>query len=116
MRIWILSAVVAVTIIESRAGLAQPAVPAIDELTSAYYLSLEVADRPGVLARVADAFGRHNVSIRSMEQEGFGTEARLIFITHVATERDLQATLHELRGLDAVDRIGSVLRVIGQVT
>ncbi len=88
----------------------------IDELTSAYYLSLEVADRPGVLARVADAFGRHNVSIRSMEQEGLGTEARLIFITHVATERDVQATLQELRELDAVDRIGSVLRVIGQVT
>ena len=84
----------------------------IDELTSAYYLSLEVADRPGVLARVADAFGRHDVSIRSMEQEGLGTEARLIFITHVATERNLQATLHELRELDAVDRIVSVLRVI----
>ncbi len=85
----------------------------IDELTSAYYVNLEVADRPGVLARVADAFGRHGVSIRSMEQEGLGTEARLIFITHVATERDVQATLRELRELDVVDRIGSVLRVIG---
>ena len=85
----------------------------IDELTSAYYVNLEVADRPGVLARVADAFGRHGVSIRSMEQEGLGTEARLIFITHVATERDVQATLRELRELDVVDRIGSVLRVVG---
>jgi homoserine dehydrogenase len=92
---------------------ARAGIRSIDELTSAYYLSLEVADRPGVLARVADVFGRHGVSIRSMEQEGLGTEARLIFITHVATERDLQATLRELRELDVVDRVGSVLRVIG---
>ncbi len=92
---------------------ARARIRSIDELTSAYYLSMDVADRPGVLARVADVFGRHGVSIRSMEQEGLGTEARLIFITHVATERDLQTTLHELRELDVVDRIGSVLRVIG---
>lgn len=86
----------------------------IDDLSSAFYLSVEVADRPGVLARVADAFGRHGVSIRSMEQEGLGTEARLLFITHLATERDVRATLRELRELDVVDRIGSVLRVVGQ--
>jgi len=85
----------------------------IDDLVSAYYLSLDVADRPGVLAQVADVFGRHGVSIRSMEQEGLGTEARLIFLTHEATERDVQATLHDLRELDSVDRVGSVMRVIG---
>jgi homoserine dehydrogenase len=85
----------------------------IDDLVTAYYLSLDVADRPGVLAKVADVFGRHGVSIRSMEQEGLGDEARLIFITHQATERDVQATLHDLRALDVVDRIGSVLRVVG---
>jgi homoserine dehydrogenase len=85
----------------------------IDDLTSEYYLNLEVADRPGVLATVAGVFGAHGVSIRSMEQEGLGGEARLIFITHEARERDLQATLHDLRELDAVDRVGSVLRVVG---
>jgi homoserine dehydrogenase len=84
----------------------------IDDLVSAYYLSLDVADRPGVLAQVADVFGRHRVSIRSMEQIGLDTEARLIFLTHEATERDVQATLHDLRELDSVDRVGSVLRVI----
>ncbi len=93
---------------------ARARIRSIDELTSAYYLSLDVADQPGVLARVADVFGRHGVSIRSMEQEGLGTEARLLFITHVATERDLQATLRELRELDVVDRVGSVVRVIGE--
>jgi len=84
----------------------------IEELTSAYYLNLEVTDEPGVLAKVAGVFGNHKVSIKSMEQEGLGTEARLIFITHTAVERDLRATLHELRSLDCVRRIGSILRVI----
>jgi homoserine dehydrogenase len=84
----------------------------IDEATSEYYLNLEVADRPGVLAAVAGVFGRHDVSIRAMEQEGLGDEARLIFITHTAREADVQATLHDLRDLDVVDRVGTLLRVI----
>ena len=85
----------------------------IDEIESAYYLNLEVQDRPGVLAAVAGVFGQHGVSIRSMEQEGLGHEARLIFITHLARERDVRATMRDLRDLDAVDSIGSMLRVIG---
>ena len=51
-----------------------------------------------------------------MEQEGLGDEARLIFITHVAREADVQATLHDLRDLDVVHRVGSVLRVVGRAT
>jgi len=86
---------------------------AIDELSSQYYLNLDVVDRPGVLAAVATVFGEHGVSIRSMEQEGLGDEARLVFITHRARERDVQATLHDLRHLDAVKRVGSLLRVVG---
>ena len=57
-----------------------------------------------MLAAVAGVFGRHGVSIRAMEQEGLGDEARLVFITHTAAERDVQATLHDLRELDAVTR------------
>lgn len=95
----------------------------IDDLHYRYYLNLEVMDRPGVLASVAGLFGAHGVSIRSMEQESLSAEAlsstvvqgqaRLIFITHEAREADVRATLHELRDLDAVTSIGSVLRVIG---
>ena len=94
--------------------LAKATIRPIDELSSEYYLNLEVKDRPGVLAAVAGVFGDHGISIRSMEQEGLGDEARLIFITHTARERDLQATLNGLRELDPVDRIGSVLRVVGE--
>ena len=84
----------------------------IGELRTAYYLALEVIDRPGVLAAVAGVFGSHGVSIRSMEQEGLGEEARIIFITHVACESDMRATIDELWHLDAVRQVGSVLRVI----
>ncbi len=84
----------------------------VDDATSEYYLNVEVADRPGVLAAVAGAFGRHGVSIRAMEQEGLGDEARIVFITHTAREADMAATLAGLRELDAVDRVVSLLRVV----
>jgi homoserine dehydrogenase len=82
------------------------------ELRSAFYLSMDVADQPGVLAAVAKVFGDHEVSIRAMEQVGLADEARLIFLTHVAREGDLLATIDELRMLRAVDRVSGVLRVI----
>ncbi|MCY3806353.1 MAG: homoserine dehydrogenase [bacterium] len=98
------------------AGEPPPMAPArihpIGELRTAYYLALEVIDRPGVLAAVAGVFGQHGVSIRSMTQEGLGEEARIIFITHVACESDMRATLDDLRHLEAVRQVGSVLRVI----
>lgn len=84
----------------------------IDDLASAFYLNLEVADEPGVLALVAGVFGRHGVSIRSMEQESLDIDARLVFITHSAREADLRSTLRELSELAVVRRVGSVLRVI----
>jgi homoserine dehydrogenase len=62
---------------------------------------------------VSRVFGDHSVSIRSMEQTGLGAEARLIFITHAARERDVQGCLHELRLLDVVDRVDGLIRVIG---
>jgi homoserine dehydrogenase len=93
--------------------LAPATIRPIAELESQYYLSIDVIDRPGVLSAVAGVFGEHGVSIRSMVQEGLGDEARLIFMTHTARERDVQATIAGLRDLSAVDRIGSLLRVVG---
>ena len=65
----------------------------ITDLESQYFLEVEVDDQPGVLAQVATVFGEHHVSIRSMEQEGLDSEARLIFITHKAFESDFQAAI-----------------------
>ena len=85
----------------------------IDNLESAYYVGLTVTDNPGVLATVADVFGQHQVSIRAMQQLGSGEEARLAFITHSANEANVQSTLADLRKLDQVGSVHSVLRVIG---
>jgi homoserine dehydrogenase len=76
---------------------------------------MDVTDRAGVLHEVAGVLGRHRVSVRSMEQEGLvgASGARLVFVTHPAFERDVQACLHDLRRLDVVERIGGLLRVIG---
>ncbi len=87
-------------------------VPSSD-LESAYYLSIKVTDQPGVLAAVANVFGAHRVSIRSMEQEGLGEEAKIVFITHVARAQDIANCLDGLRALSVVDSVDSVLRVIG---
>ena len=84
----------------------------IDELRSEYYLTIDVADRPGVLHAVSGVLGDHDVSIRLMEQVGLGAEARLVIILHPALERDVQACLHDLRQLDVVDRTGGLLRVV----
>jgi homoserine dehydrogenase len=86
----------------------------IDEMESQFYVLVEVADRPGVLAAIASAFGAHGVSIKSMQQVGIAEEARLIFVTHKAKERDLEATMHDVRALDVVHKVGSILRVVGE--
>ena len=97
------------------------------DLESGFYIGLDVADRPGVLGAVTSAFGAHGVSIRSVEQEarpegrkarsegreGGSDGARLVFVTHRAREGDVRATLAALDGLDVVERIGGVMRIVG---
>jgi len=77
------------------------------------YVLLDVVDAPGVLASVAATFGEHAVSIRTVWQEGAGETAQLLLITHAAREGDVRATLADLRALDTVRDIASVIRVEG---
>ncbi len=79
----------------------------MDELRSAYYLSIDVVDRAGVLRAVAEILERHRVSVHSMEQVDLDDEARLLFITHQARESDVQAVLADLEALDEVERVGT---------
>lgn len=85
----------------------------IDETSAEYLLGLDVADQPGVLHSVTGVFAKYGVSIRAAEQEGNGPDARLVFITHSALEKDVQATVRELNELDVVLKVGGLLRVIG---
>jgi homoserine dehydrogenase len=85
----------------------------MDELLSQYYLQVRLIDRPGVLADVARVFGDHGVSIRDVVQQPLSDEARDVFITHLAREADMQATVADLGALACVDTVGSLIRVIG---
>ncbi|HEX6937161.1 MAG TPA: homoserine dehydrogenase [Actinomycetes bacterium] len=85
------------------------------ETLTRYHVSLDVADRSGVLAQVATAFAEHGVSIETVRQERLGSEdAVLVIVTHQATDAALSATVESLRGLDVVRRVLSVMRVEGQ--
>jgi homoserine dehydrogenase len=86
---------------------------AMSSLRGEYLLPLEVTDRPGVLHAVTGIFARHDVSIRAAEQDGLGNGARLVFLTHEASEAAVQECIAELRQLDVVMRVGGLLRVIG---
>jgi homoserine dehydrogenase len=79
-----------------------------------YYLLLQVEDRPGVLADIAAVFGKSDVSIKSVWQEGTGQEAQLVFITHRAREGAFQEAVAGLRKLSVVEEVRSVLRVEGE--
>ena len=86
----------------------------MDHTTGQYYLNLHVEDRPGVLAEIAEAFGRNGVSIERVWQEGFGEEATLVFITHRAREGRVQRAVAELRDRPSVRAVASMLRVEGE--
>jgi len=83
------------------------------ETVTRYHVSLDVADKAGVLANVAQAFAVHDVSIQTVRQEGHGDDATLVLVTHEASDAALSATVEELRRLDAVRAVASVMRVEG---
>ncbi len=84
-----------------------------------YHVSLDVDDRPGVLAQVAQVFAEHAVSIETVRQqvrarEGGGERAALVIVTHRAPDAALAATVDALAGLDTVASVDSVMRVEGE--
>jgi homoserine dehydrogenase len=83
------------------------------EVGTQWYLRLEVADAPGVLARIAGVFGDHEVSIRSVWQEGRGGDATLLLVTHEASEANHRAAVAAIRELEVVKQVAAAIRVIG---
>lgn len=83
------------------------------ETVTRYHVNLDVADKAGVLAAIASAFAQHDVSIQSVRQEGHGDDASLVIVTHAATDAALASTVEDLRGLDVVRAVSSVMRVEG---
>ena len=95
-------------------SLPPPAVslPVVTDVEFSFYLHLEVADRPGVLAQVAEILGMQGVSIRSVVQKGLGDEARLVMVMHPVLESAFRAAVDLISRLDFVREPPRVIRVI----
>jgi homoserine dehydrogenase len=95
---------------------------AMGQALTRYHISLDVADRPGVLAQVALAFAEHNVSIETVRQQLLTPDpqspdegrASLVVVTHTASDAALSATVDALAALSTVRRVTSVMRVEGE--
>ena len=99
------------TEVRSRIRFARGRLRDMSDLTTKWFLRVIVVDRPGVLARIAAVFGNHEVSIKSVWQEGRGDKATLLLVTHESRECDLQAAVTDLRALDVVSEVAALLRV-----
>jgi homoserine dehydrogenase len=97
--------------------LAPPAVeqPLITDVEFSFYLYLEVADRPGVLAQIAEILGLQGVSIKSVVQRGMGNDARLVMVMHPVLESKFMAAVDLIGRLDFVRAEPRVIRVIEEV-
>lgn len=84
------------------------------EVVTRYHISLDVADKPGVLAQVATVFAEHGVSIDTVRQQGKDGEASLVVVTHRASDASLTGTVEALRNLDTVRGVASIMRVEGE--
>lgn len=95
----------------------------IDAVTTQYYIGLDAADQPGVLAKISALFAQHGVSIETMRQsahrengandDGTQASAELRIVTHRASEAALAATVKAISDLDVINSVTSVLRVEG---
>jgi homoserine dehydrogenase len=84
----------------------------IQDVTSAFYLHLEVADEPGVLAAVADVLARHGVSVKSVFQMGLSDQARLVMVLHPVLESQFAAARAQIAELDVMRAPPRAIRVL----
>lgn len=88
----------------------------IESTKTRYLIRLEVADKAGVLAAIANTFASQGVSIQTVNQSGRNNEAEVTIVTHLATEGELKATVDALKKMDMVNRVASVIRVEGAMS
>jgi homoserine dehydrogenase len=84
----------------------------IDDVVSAFYLHLEVADEPGVLARIAQVLALQGVSVKSVVQKGLGDQARLVMVVHPVLESRFHAAMELIAGLDVMRARPRAIRVL----
>jgi homoserine dehydrogenase len=86
--------------------------PIIADVESGFYLHLQVADRPGVLAQIAEILGMQNASVKSVIQKGLGEDARLEIVVHPVLESKFLGAVEMISRLDFVRERPRVIRVI----
>jgi homoserine dehydrogenase len=86
----------------------------VEDVSSSFYLHMEVADRPGVLAQIAQLLGLQGASIKSVVQKGLGGNARLVMVTHPVLESRLFAALELIGALDFMTSRPRAIRVIDE--
>jgi homoserine dehydrogenase len=86
----------------------------VDDVVSAFYLHMEVADRPGVLAQIAEILGMQGASIKSFVQHGLGDNARLVMVLHPLLESRLYAAVRMIGQLDFMRAAPRAIRVIDE--
>ena len=84
----------------------------VDDVACSFYLHMEVADRPGVLASVAHVLGEQGASIKSVVQKGLGERARLVMVVHPILESRFFAAVEEIAALDFLRSPPRAIRVI----
>jgi homoserine dehydrogenase len=84
----------------------------IEDVASSFYLHLEVADEPGVLAQVAQLLAGHGVSVKSVVQKGLGEQARLVMVVHEVLESRFQAAMAEIAPLQVLRAPPRAIRVL----
>jgi len=92
---------------------ADRAIAPISDTKTQFLIRLNVADKPGVLAAIAQVFATEGVSIQTVRQSGRGNDAELIVVSHGATEAALSSTVSALSTMDIVTKVESVIRVLG---
>ncbi|ROS39782.1 homoserine dehydrogenase [Amycolatopsis thermoflava] len=93
---------------------AQLPVRPMGQTPTRYHVSLDVADKPGVLAQVAQVFAAHEVSIAAVRQRDRHDTASLVIVTHLAPDAALEATVEAIGKMDVVNEVVSVMRVEGE--
>jgi homoserine dehydrogenase len=86
--------------------------PIVADVASSFYLHLEVADRPGVLAQIAQVLGDKEVSVKSVVQQGVGEDARLVMVVHECLESRFSEALEAIDALDVLRAPPRAIRVI----
>lgn len=83
------------------------------EIVSKYYIRFSAVDRPGVLARISGALGRHDISIESMVQSSrkAGETVPIVIMTHEAREMDVTAALAEIDSFDIITEKSNLIRI-----